>query len=273
MALVGRHVSVAGGLEKSFERAKEIGCNAMQIFVTNPRSWAIGKIDSGVAEAFRKNAHHTGITAIAHMPYLPNIGSSDPSARSKSKESLKGNAEACGILGIENLVTHMGSHMGKGKERGISNVIDAVESALKPGLKTRILLENEAGHKNSIGDEIRDLYEVRDSVKGKLLGFCLDTCHLFAAGYDITSHKALDRIFSEIDMNDVFAIHLNDAKMELGSRRDRHANIGKGHIGIEGFRSFLNYEGISEKIIVLETPASTEIGEAEEIALVRGLFS
>ena len=107
----------------------------------------------------------------------------------------------------------------------------------------------------------------------KRLGFCLDTCHLFAAGYDITRHSVLDGIFSEIDMKRVFAIHLNDAKMELGSRRDRHANIGMGHIGVEGFRSFLNYRGIASKIIVLETPQTPGMSESEEISLVRGLFS
>lgn len=273
MQYIGRHVSIAGSMDIAFDRAAALGCTAMQIFVTNPRGWAFANIEPEVAERFREKGLKTGIRAVAHMPYLPNIASSNQEIYGKSVESLTLNLKRCDSLGIPYLVTHMGSHMGHGKQKGRDNIIEAVGRALGSDHKAMILLENEAGHNNSIGDELADMQKVYDAVGDRKLGFCLDTCHLFAAGYDITKHDALDRMFGEVDKERVFAIHLNDAMMELGSHRDRHANIGFGHIGKEGFRSFLSYPGISSKTILLETPVGEEISEADEIALVKGILS
>ncbi|MHB1830573.1 MAG: deoxyribonuclease IV [Candidatus Micrarchaeaceae archaeon] len=273
MLALGRHVSIAGSVDMAFGRAAAIGCTAMQIFVTNPRGWTLSQIDEQPVSAFREKARATGITAIAHMPYLPNIASSNPASLSKSVKSLKENMERCNSLGIGYLVTHMGSHLGKGKEGGLSRVVDSVNAALDSAGGTKILLENEAGHKNSVGDRIEDLVKVYDEVGNRRLGFCLDTCHLFAAGYDITKEAALDEMFNILSVDKVFAVHLNDAKKELGSRIDRHANIGFGHIGKEGFRKFLNYGKVHSKIIILETPEGPGIGEAEEIELVREMIA
>ncbi len=272
MALVGRHVSIAGSIDLAFDRAKALGCTAMQIFVTNPRGWKLNPIGKDSEASFRKKREATGIVSVAHMPYLPNIASSNKDAFSKSVESLVENMERCSRLEIDYLVTHMGSHMGHGKEKGIENVAQAVAAALERSSGVTVLLENEAGHKNSVGDKTEDLVRVSDIIKDKRLGFCLDTCHLFASGYDITDHKVLDEMFGSLSMNKVFAIHLNDAKKELGSCLDRHANIGYGHIGTEGFRRFLSYKGISTKAIILETPVGEDISEADEITLARSLL-
>ncbi len=272
MDRIGRHVSIAGSLDSAFDRAASIGCTSMQIFVTNPRSWRLSEVDKRSEDAFRSKARSTGITAVAHMPYLPNLASSSREIFPKSIKALAENARRCDVLGIDYLVTHMGSHMGYGKERGLARVAEAVSEALSRSKSTMILLENEAGHKNSVGDNIEDLSAVYDAVGDVRLGFCLDTCHLFASGYDITSSKVLDGMFSALDMKKVFVIHVNDALKDLGSHLDRHANIGFGHIGIGGFRSFLKYKGISSKILILETPGGLGITEATEIALVRGLI-
>ena len=206
------------------------------------------------------------------MPYLPNIASSNSESFRKSVASLIENMERCSRLGIDYLVTHMGSHLNHGKEKGLANVVRAVTSAMERVERVSILLENEAGHKNSVGDRMEDLAAVADEVDGKRLGFCLDTCHLFASGYDIGRHDVLDDMFSKLDMKRVKAIHLNDAMKELGSNLDRHANIGYGCIGNERFRSFLKYGSVASKIVVLETPVSTDIGEADELMLAKSLF-
>lgn len=271
MPFIGRHVSIAGGIESSFSRAEELGCTAMQIFVTNPRGWRLSAIPSASEEAFRKKA--TGIVSVAHMPYLPNIASPNRETFAKSVRSLFENMERCDKLGIGYLVTHMGSHLGSGKEKGLENVAKAVSAALEVDTEVRILLENEAGHNNSVGDRIEDLAGLAERIKDRRLGFCLDTCHLFAAGYDIADHGVLDDIFSVLGMDRVHVLHINDAKRELGSHLDRHENIGYGHIGVEGFRRFLGYRNIASKTLILETPVGNSIGEAEEIALVKGLVS
>jgi len=272
MLALGRHVSIAGSIDMAFDRASALNCTAMQIFVTNPRGWSMSGIDRESEAAYRKKASLTGIKSIAHMPYLPNIASSNSDIFSKSVESLWRNMARCESLGIDYLVTHMGSHMGKGKDKGLENVVAAVKSALDASRKTHILLENEAGHMNSVGESMDDLAKVVEQVGDKRLGFCLDTCHMFAAGYDIRKHDVLDEMFSVVGIEKVHAIHVNDAKKELGSHLDRHANIGFGCIGTEGFRSLLNYKGIKSKILVLETPLGPQIGEAEEIALVKSLI-
>lgn len=272
MLRLGRHISVAGGMEISFERAEAIGCSAMQLFVTNPRSWAMSKIDQASLDRYCERSEKSSVKdVIAHMPYLPNLSSSDKAIYAKSIKSLKANLERCELLGIGHLVAHMGSHMGLGVGKGLDNIAAAIDEVdgIAPGVK--ILLENEAGQNNSVGADLAEMKKVYDKASSSRLGFCLDTCHMFAMGYDIRDHKVLSRIDSTIDMRNVHAIHLNDAKMGLGSKRDRHANIGMGYIGLEGFRSFLSYGDMSSKILVLETPFDYNVDEKEEIDSIRSV--
>ncbi len=164
MLKLGRHVSISGSIDKAFDRAVELKSTAMQIFVTNPRGWTLSKIDRQSELEFANKRIATGITCVAHMPYLPNIASSDKDAYRKSVASLSENIERCDALGVQYLVTHMGSHLGKGKGEGLKNVIAAVQEALGKKSSVKILLENEAGHRNSVGERIDDLAIVYDGV-------------------------------------------------------------------------------------------------------------
>ncbi len=274
MLRLGRHVSVAGNIEFSVDRGEALGCTAIQIFVSNPRSWSIGKLAKSESDKFGERLESSSINdVIAHMPYLPNLSSSNKEIYEKSIASLKANLERCELLGVECLVTHMGSHMGHGVGKGLDNISEALMEVddVAPGVK--ILLENEAGHANSVGADLKELAIVREKVGSKRVGFCLDTCHMFAMGYDIRDHKVLRQIDSDIGFENVFAIHVNDAMMELGAMRDRHANIGEGYIGIDGFRKFLSYGDIKSKILVLETPFNEKLDEKEEILLIRSVMA
>lgn len=273
LMFIGRHVSIAGGIDKAFDRAELLGCTAMQIFVTNPRGWELSRMNSQEIAEFSRKSRDTGIMAVAHMPYLPNIASSEKRIFSKSVESLVENARRCDELGIKYLVTHMGSHMGNGREKGLSMVARAVSNAIDSGIKAMILLENEAGHKNSVGDGVEELAKVYEMVGDRRLGFCLDTCHLFAYGYDIGNREVLDRMFETLDIGKVRAIHLNDAKKGLGSHLDRHANIGLGEIGTDRIGTFLGYGSISSKIIILETPVDKGVDEKAELQLAKSLMA
>lgn len=261
-------------MDLAFERGEAIGCTAMQIFAANPRSWRVPALSASEIQKFSERYDRSGISdVIAHMPYLPNLSSSNKETYAKSVDALRANLERCEDLGIECLVTHMGSHMGVGVDKGIENISNALLEVDGVAEGVKILLENEAGHNNSVGADLKEMKAVYDKVGSRRLGFCLDTCHMFAMGYDISDHKVLRDIDKEIGFGNVYAVHLNDAKMELGSRRDRHANIGMGYIGLEGFRKFLSYGDIKSKILVLETPLDEKVDEKEEILSVRNLLA
>jgi deoxyribonuclease IV len=271
MLRIGYHLSIAGSLDLAFDRAYEIGCTAMQIFVTNPRSWELRPLESEEAANFIKKSKQFDIRPVCvHMPYLPNLASSETPITEKSIKSLKDNINLCNQLGIRYLVTHMGSHKGKGKEVGLKNVINALASVSDSIGNVTVLLENQAGHLNSIGAKVEDLLYVYDNspLKKGSLGFCLDTCHLFAAGYDVRSEKALDDINDILGFEKVHAMHFNDAMFELGSGKDRHDNIGQGQIGLKGFRTMLKYRDIAKKALILETPENPLLEEGEELRTI-----
>ncbi|MDE1860412.1 MAG: deoxyribonuclease IV [Candidatus Micrarchaeota archaeon] len=274
MLRIGYHVSIAKGLDLAFDRAKAVGCTAMQLFVSNPRGWSVDRPGAAVEKAFSAKRREFDIVPVAHMPYLPNLASSNPMISSRSILSLRSNLSSCNSLGIGYLVAHLGSHMGNGKEKGISNIIDALDRVADDVGSVRILLENQAGHRNSIGADLNDLSEIHDRASiaraGKL-GFCLDTCHLFAAGYDIRKADAIDVIKKDIGLNLVHVLHMNDAKFELGSGKDRHENIGFGLIGREGFRVFLANGEIRKKVLILETPANAELKPGYELRILKGM--
>lgn len=270
---IGRHISIGGSLLNSLVVAEKLGADAMQIFTRNPRSWHSGTIEESVAQAFSAGLKASGVRVVAsHMPYLPNVASPNAETWKKSVASLRDELVSCNELGIHYVVMHLGSHLGAGPGAGKKNIIDAITEVEGSIGGTNLLLENEAGHKNSMGCDVRELAEIYDGVGSRKVGFCLDTCHLFAYGYDIREHEVLDRIHSELGFDKVHALHLNDAKEELGSHKDRHDNIGFGHIGTEGFRSFLNYNHLAGKTMILETPPSDRITAREEIVKVRSLI-
>lgn len=272
MLRIGYHVSIAKSMDLAFDRAEALGCTAMQIFITNPRGWADRRLAKDERDRFLEKQERTNIEVVAHMPYLPNIASSNSVIFKKSVNALKENLAKCNELKIKYLVAHMGSHMGHGRRKGLDNILDAI-SKVEPHMgSAKLLLENESGHINAVGADIHDLSYVYDNAHSKGLGFCLDTCHLYAAGYDITRRSVLEQIDGKLGWNKVHAIHLNDSKKPLGSRLDRHDNIGYGHIGIDGFRKFLAYDKVTSKPLILETPSRTGLAEDQELKDIKKIY-
>jgi len=189
MISVGVHVSIAGGLDKAVDRAKDRGCDVFQIFSSNPRGWKTRPISVEEAGSFAVRFKESGLDlAVDHMPYLPNLASSKQDVYAKSVQALANELGRCQMLGIPYLVTHMGSHLGAGREKGIERIVDALETAFYSVKNEAVLLlENTAGTKNSMGGSFQDIAEILDSLgtRRARLGVCLDTCHLFAAGYEL----------------------------------------------------------------------------------------
>ncbi len=270
---VGRHVSIAGGISNSFRNAAEIGCNTMQIFLSSPQMWKIDAPSKEQSGLFKKYAGSSDVSPVfVHMPYLPNLASPKKEMYVKSVDTLVSTARLCDDLGIGYIVVHLGSHLGEGKEKGIKNVAAAVGTALDSSENVCILLEDQARQTNSVGADINDLKQIYDGIKSRKAGICLDTCHLFAAGYDIREHKVLDEIDRTLGFRNVKLVHLNDAQFGLSSYKDRHERIGAGSIGIEGFKSFFSYKRLSGIPMVMETPHDSRDSEAREIELVRKLM-
>lgn len=276
--LVGLHVSIEVSLDLAFDRAAEIGCNTFQIFTRNPRGWKFKPISAALAAAFLAKRKKFGFEKIvAHMPYLPNLASPEGLMMKASRQSLNAEVKRCDLLGIDYLVAHLGSHGGKGTMVGIRNVAGACNEALKGSRgNTVILLENMAGQKNSVGARFEELRQILDLIRGDRVAVCLDSCHTFAAGFDLAGPEAVENtmgIFDELVGYDrLKVVHLNDSKGPIGGGLDRHENIGKGRIGVKGMKAFLRYEGILDRPIILETPYKDLKGMRESIAAVKKLI-
>ncbi len=277
---VGFHVSIAGGISNSVDNAKKIGCTAFQIFSRNPRGWAAKPLAPDDVQLFKSKLSASGIdkdAVIVHMPYLPNLSGPDGEFYTKSVETLAGEMQRCSALGIPYLVIHLGSHMGKGQASGINQLVKAIETArskLKAG--PVVLLENNAGQKNSIGGNFEELRMILDRLDGpKEFGVCTDTCHLFASGYDLRTKAEVDRTLDKFDnavgLKELKFIHLNDSKGPLGSNLDRHEHIGLGMVGQEGLAAFLNHRAIRGLPVIMETPIDEKRGEEQNLKAVLGL--
>lgn len=277
---VGFHVSIAGGISNSVDNAKKIGCTAFQIFSRNPRGWAAKPLAPDDVQLFKSKLSASGIdkdAVIVHMPYLPNLSGPNGEFYTKSVETLAGEMERCSALGIPYLVIHLGSHMGKGQASGINQLVKAIETArskLKAG--PVVLLENNAGQKNSIGGNFEELRMILDRLDGpKEFGVCTDTCHLFASGYDLRTKAEVDRTLDKFDnavgLKELKFIHLNDSKGPLGSNLDRHAHIGLGMVGQKGLAAFLNHRAIRGLPVIMETPIDEKRGEEQNLKVVLGL--
>ncbi|MEN3048005.1 MAG: deoxyribonuclease IV [Candidatus Caldarchaeales archaeon] len=277
--LLGAHVSIAGSIAKSVERAQELGCTTFQIFTRNPRGWRAGRLKDAEVEEFRRRRKEAGYeVVVAHMPYLPNIASPVKEGWERSVRSLVEELKRCDALGIEYLVCHLGSHLGKGVEVGMSQVVKAVDRAIgEVDPKCVLLLENMAGQKGSVGSRFEEIREIlgRLSFRDRV-GVCLDTCHLYAAGYDIRSASGLEetlRSFDElVGIGDLKVLHLNDSKGGLGSRLDRHEHIGLGKIGREGFRRIVNHPKLTRLPMIIETPEDEHGDYARDLSVLRSLY-
>lgn len=277
---VGFHVSIAGGISNSVDNAKKIGCTAFQIFSRNPRGWAAKPLAPDDVQLFKTRLAASGIdrnAVIVHMPYLPNLSGPDGESHKKSVETLAGEMQRCSVLDIPYLVIHLGSHMGKGQASGISQLVKAIETArtmTKDG--PVVLLENNAGQKNSVGGNFEELRIILDRLGDKRhYGVCTDTCHLFASGYDLREKADVDRTLEKFDdtvgLKELKFIHLNDSKGALGSNLDRHEHIGLGMIGAEGMGAFLNHKAIRDLPIIMETPIDEKRDDPKNLKVVLGM--
>ncbi len=276
---MGLHVSSAGSLDLAFDRALDLGATTFQIFTRNPNQWKFKPIPEETILAFREKRKSSGFARIVdHMPYLPNLASPEKSTMRISRYTLEEEVKRCDALGIDYLVVHLGSHLGKGTAVGIANIAGACDQAIAASEGgTLILLENMAGQKNSVGARFEEIRGILDRVKKDVrMGVCLDSCHLYAAGFDIGSTEAVANtmgLFDEVvGLDRLKVVHLNDSKGTLGSRLDRHENIGKGRLGRKGMGAFLHYRGISERPLIMETPYEDVRTMRRSIKLVRSLL-
>jgi deoxyribonuclease-4 len=296
---VGFHVSIAGGISNSVDNALEIGCSAFQIFTRNPRGWAAKPLVDEDVLKFQAKLAKSPISpeaVIAHMPYLPNLATPDGELYKKSIDTLAGEVQRCSTLGIPSLVIHLGSHLGKGTEAGISQLVKACNYAFdnygkntsshesqskqktkKKNVPVRILLENMAGQKNSIGSRFEEIRLLLDELKPKgSFGVCLDTCHTFASGYDLRKEKDVEKMLDQLDstvgLKELKALHLNDSKGDLNSKIDRHEHIGLGKIGKAGFAALLQHKSLRNLPMIMETPVDKQRSDAENLKAVLDLL-
>jgi len=281
MVRLGLHVSVASGIDRAVSLAREKGCDAFQIFSSNPRRWRTIPIPSESARRFITLQRQYGIfPAVDHMPYLPNLASANDEVYTKSVQSLAKELERCQVLGIPYLVTHMGSHMGSGRKSGLARIAGALQTVFSEGESdTILLLENSAGTNNSMGSTFSDVAAVLESqpTNHHRLGVCLDTCHLHAAGYDLRTSSALQATLDQFDdcigLERLKLIHLNDCRGAMGSHLDRHEHIGLGQIGEEGFRAILCHPVLADLAMILETPLDARRDDRGNLEVARRLAS
>lgn len=258
--LLGAHLSIAGGLHKACEEASRLGCNALQIFTKNQMQWNARPIHSEDVERFREARRKAGVDCVmAHDSYLINLASGNSALRAKSLRAFIEEIERCEALGVEFLVTHPGSPTDQGEEEGLRKMVASLRKALSAGGRTRILLETTAGQGSTLGWRFEHLARMIDECDGHpRLGVCFDTCHVFAAGYDLRTEEGYRRTMAEFDrivgLGRLLAFHCNDSKQGLASRVDRHEHIGRGKIGSAAFRCLMTDPRFQTIPKVLETP-------------------
>jgi len=274
---VGVHVSIAGSLDLAVDRAKDAGCDVFQMFSRNPRGWISKPLSDEDCDHYKKKTATTGLIPVDHMPYLPNLASPKTEIWEKSVQTLTAELDRCGRLGIPFLVTHLGHHLGDGIAGGRARVIKAVNNALaSSGSGTMLLLENTAGEKNSVGSSFEHIGAILAGLSDdKRIGVCFDTCHAFAAGYDLRTEESITATLAQFDeqvgLSRLRVIHLNDTKGDLGSGLDRHEHIGMGFIGENGFRRILHTPVLARLPLVCETPVDERRDDRGNIAKVREL--
>lgn len=278
--LLGVHVSISGSVDLAVDRALALGCTSFQMFTRNPQGWKYSQLKEEYVKQFRLKLKKSGIKHVVdHMPYLPNLSSPDEEVYRKSVEALSEEVKRADMLGLNYLVLHLGSHMGRGLEYGQKRLAQAVARVLKEEEpKCYILLENMAGQKNAVGTSIEDIANIIKMIgEDDRIGLCIDTCHLYAAGYDIATKSGIDKVINDIDkligIDKLKVIHLNDSKGALGSGLDRHENIGKGYIGKKGFSLLLSRSEIVSRPLILETPVGSEEDYKEDLKAVREIIN
>ncbi len=259
MALFGAHVSSAGSILKTFERAEEVGAEVFQFFLRSPRVWGWKGVSKELVSKFRERLSEFGNPVMVHAPYLLNLASPREDLRRRSVEVFLEELKFCDELGVDFYNFHPGTATGISEEEGMKNILRSLEeifSSYEPK-KTVVLLENTAGEKGDLGKNFEELSLILKSFQGVKMGICLDTCHAFAYGYEINTDTGFSEFLKEVEkvgLENVKAIHANDSKVPLGSRKDRHEHIGEGFIGLRGFENLLKHEYFGTLPYFIETP-------------------
>ena len=279
--LLGAHTSIAGGVSKAVERADKFGFTAMQIFTKNNNRWFTKPLDEKEIDAFKtklKNSHIKFV--VSHDAYLINLCATDKEILKKSRRAFLDELERCELLSIPHLNFHPGSHLGAGENDGIKLIAESINIThdKTKGYKVSSMLETTAGQGTAIGYRFEQLQQIIELVEQKeRMTVCIDTAHIFAAGYDIKNSKNFKRVIIEFDeiigLERLKCFHMNDSKKPLGSRVDRHEHIGKGFIGLQGFSNIMNDRHLKKIPKILETPKGKEqLEDLENLAVLKSLI-
>jgi deoxyribonuclease-4 len=278
--LFGGHCS--GGVKKALDNAEEIGAEAVQLFVQSPRAWHFPEHDPADLEAFRERSRESGVPAFVHAIYLVNVASPEDELYEKSVATLRDSVRTACALGAEAVVFHVGSHLGAGFDTGLARAVPAIRRVLDEcdagEDETWLLMENSAGAGGTIGRSLEELATLFERLDGHpRLGICLDSCHLYVSGYDVTGAAELDEVVARTDeligLDRLRVLHVNDTPSELGSNRDRHANVGDGVIG-EKMGVFLAHPAFQDLPAILEVPGEDNHGpNADEVRKLRKLHA
>jgi len=280
MPLLGAHESVAGGLHLAFERIESVGGEALQIFIRNQRQWHPAELTAQEITLFRE-AHEKsgGMPVASHASYLVNLATDKKDLLEKSVHNMVLEMNRCAQLGVPYVVLHPGSHGGTGIEAGLERFSRGLDRVIaKSGGQVQVLVETTAGQGTGLGSKFTELAYILDNSKfPELLGVCVDTCHIFAAGYELRTadgyQATIAALQSAVGLDKVRFFHLNDSKKELGSRVDRHEHIGQGIIGLDGFNNLLNDSRFARLPMTLETPKSDSLDEdRENLRILRSLL-
>ena len=282
MAILGAHMSISGGVDTAFDRGEQVGCDAMQIFTKSSNQWRAAPLTEETIIRYKLRQAETGIRpVVAHSSYLLNLASPDDALWQKSLDALVMELERCETLGIPYLVLHPGSHVGAGEAAGIERVARALDEAhvRLPGAAAKVALETTSGQGSNLGYTFDQLAAMIAGVKAEdRLVVCFDTCHALSAGYEFRTQEGYERTFADfdriLDLDRLRVFHINDSKFDLGSRKDRHEDIGKGFVGLETYRRLLNDPRFGSIPMLLETPKSEDMHEdIENLAVLRGLLA
>jgi len=273
---LGIHLSIGQGLKRTMEEALDLDCNCVQIFSKNPRGWNAGKFDQGGADFVRENRKERGIDPwVVHATYLVNPCSPDEDLYSRSLSSLElevGRAEA---MGADFFVIHPGNTKGSSSQEAINRLQKSLDFLLGKFHAISFLVEGMAGRGSELGGDFLELSKIVSPFAPEKVGICLDTCHLFAAGFDIRTEEGwrstLDKFFAHIDHQRLGLIHVNDSVYPLGAKKDRHTHLGKGEIGVEGFRAMVNRPELRNIPLILETPGEARKEGQNNLEFLRNL--
>jgi len=274
----GFHISIAGGFSKVMDRARKRGCETIQLFSRNPRGWAYTPLDHQEVKRFREEFSRAAIFPLfVHMPYLPNLASADPDLYGKSLDALQADLGRASSLGAPYLIIHVGHRVRLPEDEAISRIAKGINEAFqKAGNSVILLLENTAGQGTEVGHRFSQLRKIIRGVdERERMGVCLDTAHAFGAGYDLSTHKGLERTLAEfqeeIGLEKLHLVHLNDTRSPLGGHVDRHWHIGEGNIGLDGFKNIVNHPLLTHLPGIMETPRKDDVEDQRNMDVIRGL--